>query len=615
MTFSVSRRFHHSMKTIPALKAPLLLGFAALVAIPAFAQQQPISNSVKNQISQILAVKDSFSAGEKKLSSNLAFASRQAHGKSLGTAPSLAAPNIAGTDGRVQVVIRGNANPELLSNIAARGGKVDAVAPSKDRIEARVPLLQLEGLATRPDVGSIRQPPRARTNAGSLTTQGYVSHLANQVVEGAIPVTGSGVKVGVLSDSASPARVTALIGSGDLGPLTTVLANQSGSGSDEGTAMMEIVQDIAPDSQLFFATAFTSEASFASNIFQLGVAGCFVIVDDVLYSDEDPFQDSTVARAVNTFVDQGGIYFSAAGNAGNITNNNATAWEGDFTDGGILSSGPIFATEGPVFVHDFGGGTTFNQLRQTTDIVDLFWADPLGGSTNDYDLFILNSAGTIIKGSSTSAQTGFQDAYEEVAIPPFGNYTSPASNDRIVIVRKISSARVALHVETFGQALLSISTTGAAHGHNAGSKTESMAATYWNSARNGTTPFDGTNNPTETFSSDGPRKIFFNPNGSPITPGNFLFATGGGQTLQKPDFSAADGVTTATPGFNPFFGTSAAAPHGAGIAALIKSANPSLTNSQIHQLLVDTAMDMGSGPNSDGGFGVLNAKTAVESVP
>jgi len=34
-----------------------------------------------------------------------------------------------------------------------------------------------------------------------------------------------------------------------------------------------------------------------------------------------------------------------------------------------------------------------------------------------------------------------------------------------------------------------------------------------------------------------------------------------------------DGVSTATPGFNPFFGTSAAAPHAAGLAALALSAS------------------------------------------
>ena len=169
-----------------------------------------------------------------------------------------------------------------------------------------------------------------------------------------------------------------------------------------------------------------------------------------------------------------------------------------------------------------------------------------------------------------------------------------------------------MHLEAFFGEVLAIGTTGATHGHNAGANTQSMAATFWNSAHTGTKAFNGTGNPTEPFSSDGPRKIFFKPNGVAISPGNFLFSTNGGTTLQKPDFSGADGVTTRTPGFNPFFGTSAASPHGAGIAALIRSANPSLTNTQIHEILVDTALDnMAPGFDRDGGHGVLDAQTAV----
>src|SRR4051812_49674422 len=49
---------------------------------------------------------------------------------------------------------------------------------------------------------------------------------------------------------------TTLFRSGDLGPVT-VLPGQTGSG-DEGTAMLEIIHDLAPGAQLYFATAFTS---------------------------------------------------------------------------------------------------------------------------------------------------------------------------------------------------------------------------------------------------------------------------------------------------------------------------------------------------------------------
>ena len=113
---------------------------------------------------------------------------------------------------------------------------------------------------------------------------------------------------------------------------------------------------------------------------------------------------------------------------------------------------------------------------------------------------------------------------------------------RIVVVLFAGAPR-ALHLDT-ERGVISIQTAGATFGHNAGSSTVSMAATYGNSAKTGTRPFTGFANPTEVFSSDGPHKVFYAPDGTPITPGNFLFATNGGTTLQKPDLSAADGIST-----------------------------------------------------------------------
>ena len=73
--------------------------------------------------------------------------------------------------------------------------------------------------------------------------------------------------------------------------------------------MLEIVHDLAPGAQLYFATALRSEANFANNIQQLQAAGCNIIVDDELYNDESPFQDGIVAKAVNTVTANGVFIF------------------------------------------------------------------------------------------------------------------------------------------------------------------------------------------------------------------------------------------------------------------------------------------------------------------
>jgi subtilisin family serine protease len=184
-----------------------------------------------------------------------------------------------------------------------------------------------------------------------------------------------------------------------------------------------------------------------------------------------------------------------------------------------------------------------------------------------------------------------------------------------------------LHLELFFGEPLSITTPGQTHGHAATAgcvldnpactgRAFGVAAVAWNSARGTLRPFvGGASNPTEFFSSDGPRRLFYHANGTPITPGNVLFATGGGLQLIKPDITAVDGVSCRTPGFSPFFGTSAASPHAAAIAALLKSAKPSATGAQIYHAMTSTALDIrAGGPDRDSGYGIAMALAALNAI-
>ena len=610
-------------------------GLLSLLAPSAFAQA--ISPSAQRQIASILAVKATFSAAESKMSSHLALAARLASNRQIGMAASMINPGAVDSSGRVMVDIHAQVTPQLLAQIAAVGGTVQSAFPQHQEVRASLPAAQIPLIAGSRDVMSLREADRAIVNSsrgqrtsvfgakgyrpfiGALTSQGYVTHQANSVIS-SLGINGSGVRVGVLSDSASPAEVAALIASGDLAPGTTVLPGQAGSGSDEGTAMMEIVQDIAPGAQLYFATAFAGVASFASNILALRAAGCDIIVDDVSYFNEGAFQDGPIAQAVNQVVASGALYFSSAGNSGNLSLGTSGTWEGDFLSAGPVT-GPVGVIEGSGTLHNFGTAATpqiSNALTGTSSFISLKWSDPLGKSANDYDLFILDNTRTTVKAFSFNFQNGSQDPFEAVTIGSnCGTATAtgycPAIGDQVVIVLYSGSPR-ALRVDT-NRGRLSIATTGSTYGHNAGASTITLAATYWNSSKTGTRAFTGAANPVETFSSDGPRKIFYNPDGTMITPGNVLFSTNGGTTLAKPDLTASDGTSSKTPGFLPFFGTSAASPHAAGIAALVKAARPSLTNVQIRQILFDTALDnMAPGVDRDGGHGVMMALPAVKSA-
>src|SRR5262249_21784212 len=97
--------------------------------------------------------------------------------------------------------------------------------------------------------------------------------------------------------------------------------------------------------QLFFATAFGGITSFAQNIRDLRTAGCDIIVDDVFYFVETPFQDGqapgvvsntnggVVIQAVNDVTASGAMYFSSAGNSGNLNGRTGGGLGGNFVGG------------------------------------------------------------------------------------------------------------------------------------------------------------------------------------------------------------------------------------------------------------------------------------------
>ena len=586
-------------RAVFAFKPLALAALLCLVCHSTFAASQPaINQHAQAEIRALLAEKASWTGAQRKMESHLIQATKRHRGQAFAPgAPSVKLDLKTESDGRILVDIDANVTEGLLTRIKQAGGTVIGSFPQFHAIRALVTLEQLESLAGAGDVKYIRRAARAMTNTGSVTSEGDVTHRAN-LARSAFGANGQGVKIGVLSDSID--YLASAQATGDLGDVT-VLPGQSGMpGSGEGTAMLEIIHDLAPGAQLYFATAFNSEASFAQNILALRSNGCQVIIDDVYYFDESPFQDAIIAQAVNSVTASGALYFSAAGNDGNVKDGTSGTWEGDFADGGPAGA-PVDIGGGSV--HSFGD-TTFNTVLSGGYGVDLFWADPLGASTNDYDLFLLDSTGTYVVASSLNLQNGTQDPYETLSI-------IPDQGDRIVIVKTSGAGRF-LHLVT-SRGLLSISTAGATRGHSAAAAAFGVAAV--DAFTSYPLPFSGGGvNPVETFSSDGPRRVFFNPDGSPITPGNY--SSTGGTVRQKPDIAAADGVATSLYSFDPFFGTSAAAPHAGAIAALLLSYDHTLSPSQVRSVLTSTALDIEDpGLDRNAGAGIVMAYPALQSLP
>ena len=604
----------------------------ALLAPCAWAEHSAgaLSASAARQIQALQAEKASRTPAQQKIDSQLIYALRIRRGEALAAAVPTLRPGVeVDTTGMTVVDIRATSTTELATYLRSLGATV--VSRFEHDVRARVPLLRLESIAARSDVRWVMPAAKFYLNKTN-TSQGDTTHrmALARTVSG---LTAAGMRVGVLSDSED--FLATIQGTGDLpptipaanaGPGVTVVPGQSGEpATGEGSGMMEIVFDLAPSAHLFFATADGGLANFANNITTLRGApyNCTVIIDDVTYYIETPFHEgdsggasstgaADVIQAVNAAVGAGVMYFSSAANDGNLDAGTSGTWEGDFAAG--AASGSPLPTGGTLHrfqaspAQDYDVVTSVSYGKSGTHYYanfDLWWADPLGGSSNDYDLYILDPTGTSVLASSTNGQSGSQDPQEHAT---YDAGTSPGANNlRLVVLQKSGAAGRFLHVGT-NRGQLSIATGGATRGHNAGMTTGmSVAATPAGAAF--PNPFNGSD-VVESYSSDGFRHVFFGTNGTTaLTPGDL--SSTGGTVLQKPDFTAADCVATVWA--NPFCGTSAAAPHAGAIAAVLSSGG--YTNAQVLGAMKSTAIDIqAGGVDRDSGSGIVMGLAAIEAL-
>ena len=552
-----------------------------------------------------------------------------------------------------------------------------------------LPVSQIATAAASAEVHSIRAA-MSHTSTGAVTSQGDFAQKSD-VVRATYPtLTGSGVTVGVLSDSFNCYAVYAAdnvpasgaagyasngfladaqkdMATGDLPSIVNVIAEPSSSSAnstcldygapeflpftDEGRAMLQIVHDVAPGASLAFYTADNSEADFANGIGALAKAGAKVEADDAHYFDEPFYQDGILAQAIDAVAAQGVAYFSSAGN------NGQNAWESAAPSFATLSSSAPNANE-YLLNFDTSGATTATSLPVTIPAlvpgeflaVVVQWDQPYvtgatgsPGATSHIDLCVTGTSGgdqiTDLDGnpvSCTGPNATGSDPLQVIIIGNPANASGNTSTADLNIMVGLANGTTAPHrvivaVEDDGagstiNAFTTNSETIQGHPGAAGAAAVG-AAFYFQTPRCGTTPAV-----LETFSSAGGAPILFD------TSGNALVTP---QIRQKPDFVGPDagndtflGFTLASDGIpggllttsieecqnNPnypnFFGTSAATPHAASIAALMLQANPTLTPAQIYSALQMSALPMsGTTPNNLSGYGFVQADAALALVP
>jgi subtilisin family serine protease len=541
----------------------------------------------------------------------------------------------------VEVRFAGGAQ-EGADELRAAGAQVLGVSPRYSIVTAAVAVASLREVAQAPGVEAVMEQLTPATSevglvAGgggcpeAITSEGDLQ-LNARPGRTKYGIAGKGVDVGILSDSFDTASGTVTdagddVASGDLpGPgnpcgrtsPVDVLQDLPASDdpSDEGRAMAQLVHDLAPRSRLVFATGFTGLGPMAENIRRLEKAGAEVIVDDITYPQEPFFQAGPIDNAIEDVTDKGVVYFSSAGNSNAPRpNSQFGSWETrEFRPTGDCPalSLPQQAEDCLDFEPAEGGGASLDRGYQATVAnggrlqVIMQWAEPWSGVDTDLDLYLVDSTNEVLTASTDDNIGHTQRPYESWS---WTNNTGSPQDVRMVVNRAVGTGTPRVKLRDASSSGITFNEYASPDepdiagptimGHNGAVDALSVAAVRYDD-----------DNMLEPFSSHGPVTHYFKPvdGDSPAGPRSPL-------VLDKPDIAATDGAQTTffgAPPMHRFFGTSAAAPHAAAVAALQLDATPSATPTQIANAQMNTARPVGDFGMLEAGAGLVDALAAVE---
>ncbi|MBN1167326.1 MAG: S8 family serine peptidase [Methanospirillaceae archaeon] len=482
--------------------------------------------------------------------------------------------------------------PEVL--VSARVFDTDAILPVTSvftdyyadsryrKVEGWVHLSLLQSLAEKQTVSHIKTilPPKTST----IITEGDTIHRTDEIrnISG---FRGSGVRVGVISDGVT--HLDDAIFAGELPDSIMVLSDTIGG--DEGTAMLEIIHDIAPDAELYFHDRGASPIAFIQAVDRLIQSGCRIICDDIIYV-EPFFEDGYIAENIrDRILTHDIIYISAAGNA--ALSHYQARFNGTKMDGYDWHSflGERNDTPEEKDLHSL----YFTIPPHGAGHVVLQWDDPFLGSGNNYDLFLFDSEGFEIA-RSVNVQDGDDDPIEWCR---FINSRVKPEEVQVRVVRAGGEEReIEIYVLPLYEEMIRTDPYTPADSIYAQQAVSEVICV-------GAASVGGNDSVIiEPFSSQGPVTILFPKE----------------EIRKKPDIVAINRVQVSAVAAigKAFTGTSAAAPHVAGICADVLSAFPYADSSAIRAALLASATDTGfMGWDQTSGYGLPDAVRMAQMIP
>ncbi|MCI4432841.1 MAG: S8 family serine peptidase [Nitrosopumilus sp.] len=430
---------------------------------------------------------------------------------------------------------------------------IPVISRADDIIFAKLSASQINSLSGLENVKRIGSPIKA-VFYNHAVSQGVNYALANKMHDAGY--TGTGVTIAVIDAGflvANPEISSNIVGSWKA-PGCADIACGSIEGTSHGTAVAEIVVDMAPNVKLR-VYAIQNSIDFSNAVSDAIANNVDVITASLGFPGSGGdgtsgfFRDGTspVAKNVNQAKAAGILVTVAAGNSG------TSHWKGTYSASPSIATSLGLVGMGYQSVNVFNS-TASGNLKACLPVTDFgsqyvaswnAWAT----TNQDYDLFLYDSSMSTRVGDSIGTQSGTQSPVETI---PQG---LPVGSACLVLASWSSTQNHLFHIDAVNN---SIDPSMATRGGSISTPADASGALSIGAVNQATDAL-------ESFSSSGPTD----------------------DSRLKPEICGPDNVLSHQYGVFP--GTSASTPHVAGAAALLLQQNPSLTVDQLRQKLIDYA--------------------------